>query len=341
MTNAARRPNASRANTYFPPACGYRVESSAKIDAPRKPTAPPRAQATKVRPGRPRSAATVPGVRKMPEPTMMPTTTASPSPVRKVRSSRGTGCSIVALPAIDKCGEVPSGRFRRSGWHRELRMVSPDLNDAPPAPATVSRGPGRALIPLGAALCFAPFMSTGLGLLLGLALALSVGNPYLARTRKVTSTLLALAVVGLGAGMDLRVVARVGAHGILYTLTGIVTALALAAVLARVLRVDRNTGILIGVGTAICGGSAIAAIVPVLKPREHEVSVALGTVFLLNAVALFIFPPIGRLAHLSDAQFGLWSALAIHDTSSVVGAAGAAGGQAVPTATTRKVRRRP
>ena len=212
-------------------------------------------------------------------------------------------------------------------------------NDAPPAPATLSCGPGRALIPFGAALCFFPFMSTGLGLLLGLVLALSVGNPYLARTRKATSTLLALAVVGLGAGMDLRVVARVGAHGILYTLTGIVTALALTAVLNRVLLVERNTGILIGVGTAICGGSAIAAIVPVLKPREHEVSVALGTVFLLNAIALLIFPPIGRLAGLSDAQFGLWSALAIHDTSSVVGAAVAWGGKAVEIATTVKLAR--
>jgi len=212
-------------------------------------------------------------------------------------------------------------------------------NDAPPAPATLSRGPGRALIPLGAALCFVPFVSTGFGLLLGLGLSLSVGNPYLARTRKVTSTLLALAVVGLGAGMDLRVVARVGAHGILYTLTGIATALALAAVLTRVLRVDRNTGILIGVGTAICGGSAIAAIVPVLKPREHEVSVALGTVFLLNAIALFIFPPIGRLAGLSDAQFGLWSALAIHDTSSVVGAATKYGPQALVIGTTVKLAR--
>jgi len=212
-------------------------------------------------------------------------------------------------------------------------------NDAPPAPATLSCGPGRALIPFGAALCFFPFMSTGLGLLLGLVLALSVGNPYLARTRKATSTLLALAVVGLGAGMDLRVVARVGAHGILYTLTGIVTALALTVVLNRVLLVERNTGILIGVGTAICGGSAIAAIVPVLKPREHEVSVALGTVFLLNAIALLIFPPIGRLAGLSDAQFGLWSALAIHDTSSVVGAAVAWGGKAVEIATTVKLAR--
>ena len=207
------------------------------------------------------------------------------------------------------------------------------------APATASGRAGRLLIPLGAILCLFPFVSTGLGLLLGLVLALSVGNPYLVRTRKATSTLLALAVIGLGAGMNLRVVARVGAHGILYTVTGIVAALALAAVLARLLRVERNTGILIGVGTAICGGSAIAAIVPVLKPKEHEVSVALGTVFLLNAIALFVFPPIGRLAGLSDSQFGLWSALAIHDTSSVVGAAVAWGGKAVEIATTVKLAR--
>jgi uncharacterized integral membrane protein (TIGR00698 family) len=204
--------------------------------------------------------------------------------------------------------------------------------------ATTS-APGRFLFPAGAILCLFPFMSTGLGLLLGLVLALSVGNPYVARTRKATSTLLALAIIGLGAGMDLNVVARAGAHGILYTAVGIVTALALGAVLARFLRVERNTGILIGVGTAICGGSAIVAVVPVLKPKEHEVSVALGTVFLLNAIALFVFPPIGRLAGLSDAQFGLWSALAIHDTSSVVGAALAWGGKAVEIATTVKLAR--
>jgi len=182
-------------------------------------------------------------------------------------------------------------------------------------------------------------MTPGLGLLFGLLLALLLGNPYIDRTRKATSTLLAVAVVGLGAGMDLRVVARVGAHGILYTATGIAVALALAALLTRALRVERNTGILIGVGTAICGGSAIAAVVPVLRPKEHEVSVALGIVFLLNAVALFVFPLIGRLAGLSDAQFGLWSALAIHDTSSVVGAAVAWGGGAVAIATTVKLAR--
>jgi uncharacterized integral membrane protein (TIGR00698 family) len=195
------------------------------------------------------------------------------------------------------------------------------------------------LLPAAAALCLLPFVSTGMGLLLGLVLALAVGNPYLAWTRKATHTLLALSVVGLGAGMDLRVVARVGAHGILYTVLGIATAIALGAVLTRLFKVGRDVGTLITVGTAICGGSAIAAVVPVLRPKEHEVSVALATVFLLNAVALFVFPAIGHAAGLTDAQFGLWSALAIHDTSSVVGAAVAWGGKAVEIATTVKLAR--
>jgi uncharacterized integral membrane protein (TIGR00698 family) len=98
-------------------------------------------------------------------------------------------------------------------------------------------------------------------------------------------------------------------------------------------------GALISVGTAICGGSAIAAMVPVLRPKEHEASVALATVFLLNALALFVFPAVGHAVHLSDSQFGLWAALAIHDTSSVVGAAVAWGGKAVDIATTIKLAR--
>jgi uncharacterized integral membrane protein (TIGR00698 family) len=195
------------------------------------------------------------------------------------------------------------------------------------------------LLPAAAALCLFPFVSTGLGLLLGLALALAFGNPYLDRTRKATKTLLALSVMGLGAGMDLRVVARVGAHGIVYTVLGIATALLLGALLTRLLKVTRDVGTLITVGTAICGGSAIAAIVPVLRPKEHEASVALATVFLLNAVALFLFPAIGHAFGLTDQQFGLWSALAIHDTSSVVGAAVAWGGKAVEIATTVKLAR--
>jgi uncharacterized integral membrane protein (TIGR00698 family) len=182
-------------------------------------------------------------------------------------------------------------------------------------------------------------MSPGLGLLLGIGIAVALGNPYLAQTRKATHKLLPLAVVGLGAGMDLRLVLRAGAHGAAYTVASIVFALTLGALLSRWFRVGGAVGTLISVGTAICGGSAIAAMVPVLRPDEHEVSVALGTVFLLNAVALFAFPFAGHLLHLTDAQFGLWAALAIHDTSSVVGAAVSWGGKAVEIATTVKLAR--
>jgi uncharacterized integral membrane protein (TIGR00698 family) len=197
----------------------------------------------------------------------------------------------------------------------------------------------RWLLPLAALLCLSPMVSTGAGLLLGLAIALFAGNPYLTRTRKLTPPLLALSVVGLGAGMDLRVVARVGAHGALATIAGISAALLLGALLTRLLGVDRTVGALISAGTAICGGSAIAALVPVLRAKDHEASVALATVFLLNAIALFVFPVVGHAAGLDDAQFGLWSALAIHDTSSVVGAAVAWGGGAVAIATTVKLAR--
>jgi uncharacterized integral membrane protein (TIGR00698 family) len=198
---------------------------------------------------------------------------------------------------------------------------------------------GRILVPAGAVLCCFPFVSTGLALLFGLVLALAAGNPYLPRTRKLTPQLLALSVVGLGAGMDLRVVARVGAQGVVYTVAGIAAALALGALLTRLLGVGRIVGTLISVGTAICGGSAIAAVVPVLRAKDHEATVALATVFLLNAVALFVFPPIGHAFSLDDNQFGLWAALAIHDTSSVVGAAVAWGGKAIEIATTVKLAR--
>ena len=224
-------------------------------------------------------------------------------------------------------------------FERTAAILHPMEAVAVTAPIPKPRGVAHFLLPAAAALCLFPFVSTGLGLLLGLVLALAFGNPYLDRTRKATHTLLAFSVVGLGAGMDLRVVARVGAHGIVYTMLGIATALTLGALLTRWFRVSRDVGTLITVGTAICGGSAIAAVVSVLRPKEHEASVALATVFLLNAVALFIFPPIGHAVGLTDAQFGLWSALAIHDTSSVVGAAVAWGGKAVEIATTVKLAR--
>jgi uncharacterized integral membrane protein (TIGR00698 family) len=195
------------------------------------------------------------------------------------------------------------------------------------------------LVPLVGAACLLPVASSGLGLLAGLALALTVGNPYVAWTRKATPRLLTLAVVGLGAGMDLRVVAEVGAHGVVYTVVGIATCLGLGALLTRALGVERDVGLLISVGTAICGGSAIAAVAPVLGARDQEVSVALGTIFLLNAVALFLFPAVGHALALTEDQFGMWCALAIHDTSSVAGAAVAYGGRAVEVATTLKLAR--
>ena len=195
------------------------------------------------------------------------------------------------------------------------------------------------LIPLGAALSLMPFVSTGVALLAGALVALGVGNPYVELTRRATHTLLALAVVGLGAGMDLRGVVAVGAQGVVYTVTGIVVCLLLGALLARMLGVSREAGLLISIGTAICGGSAIAAVVPVLRPKEQDVSVALGTVFLLNAVALFVFPAVGHAVGLDAHQFGLWSALAIHDTSSVVGASMQYGPKALEVATSVKLAR--
>ncbi|WP_342379861.1 putative sulfate exporter family transporter [Myxococcus stipitatus] len=198
---------------------------------------------------------------------------------------------------------------------------------------------GRLLVPLGALVSLWPGVSTAVALVAGMLLALTVGNPYAALTRRATHVLLSLSVVGLGAGMDLRVVAEEGARGVLYTVVGITACLVLGALLTRWLRVSRGAGLLISIGTAICGGSAIAAVVPVLRPREEDVSIALGTVFLLNAVALFVFPVVGHAVGLDARQFGLWSALAIHDTSSVVGAAMRYGPQALEVATTVKLAR--
>lgn len=170
-------------------------------------------------------------------------------------------------------------------------------------------------------------------------LALFFGNPYRHDLQKVTHHLLAFSVVGLGAGMNLRVVGQVGLEGVGYTIIGIFLTLTLGFLIGRFFKIHRDTSILISVGTAICGGSAIAAVAPVLKAKNQEVSVALGTVFLLNAVALVLFPPLGHFFSLTQHQFGLWCALAIHDTSSVVGAAMQYGSEALQIATTVKLAR--
>jgi len=197
----------------------------------------------------------------------------------------------------------------------------------------------RLIWPLAAALALLPWVGAATALLGGVALAMLFGNPYQPLFRRWTHKLLAWSVVGLGAGMDLRVVLRAGLHGLGYTIVSISLTLALGLWLARRMGVAGNTGLLVSVGTAICGGSAIAAVAPVIGAEEHETTVALGTVFMLNAAALVLFPAVGHLCHLSPEGFGLWAALAIHDTSSVVGAALSYGKEALQIAVTVKLAR--
>ncbi len=188
-------------------------------------------------------------------------------------------------------------------------------------------------------LTLTPLFTSATALVLGMALALAFENSYLDQTRKLTPKLLAFSVMGLGAGMDLGVIGRVGLQGIGYTVVGIGTTFLLGTLIGKTLKTARDTSYLITVGTAICGGSAIAAVAPTIRAKNHEISVALGTVFLLNALALCIFPWIGHQFQLSGTQFGLWSALAIHDTSSVVGATMQYGAEALQVGTTVKLAR--
>jgi uncharacterized integral membrane protein (TIGR00698 family) len=146
-------------------------------------------------------------------------------------------------------------------------------------------------------------------------------------------------VIGLGFGMNLQQIIKAGRSGFIYTALGISFAMIVGSTLARLLKVRPTAGFLISAGTAICGGSAIAAVGPVIAADEEEMSVALGTVFILNSIALLIFPAIGASLHLSQSQFGLWAALAIHDTSSVVGAGAKYGAIALAVATTVKLAR--
>ncbi|MDB4932188.1 MAG: putative rane protein YeiH [Myxococcaceae bacterium] len=215
------------------------------------------------------------------------------------------------------------------------------MDHAAPLPLSLPRPPRAAAVavPAVGALLLATGAPSALALVAGLALAFTVGNPWPAATRALARRSLAASVVGLGAGMDLAVVGRVGLHGLGYTALGIAGALALGTWLGRRLGVAPDASLLVSVGTAICGGSAIAAVAPALRARDEDVSVALVTVFVLNAVALVAFPAIGHLLHLRQESFGLWCALAIHDTSSVVGAAAHYGDRALAVATAAKLAR--
>ena len=177
-------------------------------------------------------------------------------------------------------------------------------------------------------------------LFLGLSFALVCGQPYPAFNKKMSKMLLQYSVVGLGFGMNVEASLASGKEGMMFTIISVFGTLLLGWLVGRVLlKVDKNTSYLISSGTAICGGSAIAAVGPVIKAKDSEMSVALGIVFILNAIALFIFPPIGRLLGLDDVQFGTWAAIAIHDTSSVVGAGAAYSEAALEVATTIKLTR--
>lgn len=188
-------------------------------------------------------------------------------------------------------------------------------------------------------LCLMPFISPAIALFLGLAFAFTAGLPYPSFSKKTSKYLLQFSVVGLGFGMNLHESLQTGKDGMLFTVVSVVSVLVLGMYLGRRLMMDRKTAYLISAGTAICGGSAIAAVAPVVKANDNEMSMSLGTIFILNAVALFIFPPIGHLLNLSQEQFGMWAAIAIHDTSSVVGAGAAYGEKALEIATMVKLTR--
>lgn len=182
-------------------------------------------------------------------------------------------------------------------------------------------------------------ISTPLALLAGLIYGLSFSHPYHLDAKKLSAFLLQASIVGLGFGMNLHEVIQAGRTGFLYTALSISFAMLIGLGIGRLFKVQHTPSLLISVGTAICGGSAIAAVGPVLNAGEEEMAVSLGTVFVLNSVALFLFPVIGYALHLTQPQFGVWSALAIHDTSSVVGAAAKYGSQALMIGTTIKLAR--
>jgi uncharacterized integral membrane protein (TIGR00698 family) len=182
-------------------------------------------------------------------------------------------------------------------------------------------------------------LSPPVALALGIAYGFSFDHPFHAQVTRGSKLLLQLSVIGLGFGMNLHQVLEVGRSGFLYTACSITVALVLGWALGKLLRVKQTTSYLIATGTAICGGSAIAAISPIAGADEEEIAVSLGTIFILNSIALLVFPFIGTRLHMSQTQFGLWSALAIHDTSSVVGAAAKFGALALAVGTTVKLAR--
>ena len=188
-------------------------------------------------------------------------------------------------------------------------------------------------------MCLSVFLSPALALLLGIIMALTLGNPFPKISKKASKIALQISVVGLGFGMNLYESLAAGKEGMLFTIISVIGVMCIGVLLGKMMKVNGKSAYLISTGTAICGGSAIAAVGPVIEADDGQMSMSLATIFIFNAIALFIFPPVGQALGLSQEQFGVWAAIAIHDTSSVVGAGAAFGEEALKVATTVKLTR--
>jgi len=184
-----------------------------------------------------------------------------------------------------------------------------------------------------------PFINAPIALLIGIAFSLILGNPFQEQSGKISKKLLQISIIGLGFGLNAIDAFEVSKDGFFITIATITLVFGLGFLINKFIKIDKITALLISSGTAICGGSAIASVSPIVKAKSEQISIAIGVVFILNALALLIFPFIGNFLELTQYQFGLWSAIAIHDTSSVVGAAQAFGAEALEIATTVKLSR--
>ncbi len=187
--------------------------------------------------------------------------------------------------------------------------------------------------------CVTPFVEPPLALILGFVVSFFIGHPYIKHNSVAAKYLLQFSVVGLGFGMNLTEAIKVGKEGLIFTVASIFFTLIVGLIIGRYLKINKSTSTLISGGTAICGGSTIAALAPVINAKDEDISVAMACIFILNALALLIFPVIGHQLNMSQDQFGLWSAIAIHDTSSVIGSAQKYGEEALKIATTVKLER--
>ncbi len=190
-----------------------------------------------------------------------------------------------------------------------------------------------------AVLCLTPFISSPIALALGFVLAVFMGNPFEKHLHQYIHLLLQVSIVGLGFGLKLDEALHASKTGLMLTVVSIISVMVLGYFLGKIFKLERPLSYLLSAGTAICGGSAIAAVSPIIKPSTKQISLALAIVFTLNSIALFVYPAIGHLLNLTQEQFGLWCAVGIHDTSSVVGAASKYGNEALKIATTVKLAR--